>query len=58
MNERMRRQWASAEARSLGWGSVVVSTRRVLIQLAGQWPFWDFYRRAVTQLAGMMPSGP
>lgn len=37
--------------------TVVVSTRRVLIQIAGHWPFWDYYR-ALTQRAGMMPSGP
>jgi hypothetical protein len=37
--------------------TVVVTTRRVLIQIAGHWPFWDFYR-AVTQRACLMSSGP
>ena len=36
---------------------VAVSTRRVLIQIAGHWPFWDFYR-AVAKRAALMPSGP
>lgn len=36
---------------------VIVSTRRVLVQIASQWPFWAFYR-ALTQRAGLMPSGP
>jgi len=34
----------------------VVSTRRVLVQIAGHLPFWDFYR-AVTRRAALMPGG-
>ncbi len=37
--------------------TVVASTRRVLLEVAGQWPFWDFYR-AVTTRACLMPAGP
>jgi hypothetical protein len=37
--------------------TVIVSTRRVLIQLAGNWPFLDLYR-AVAFRAGLMPAGP
>ena len=37
--------------------TVIASTRRVLIQLAGNWPFLDFYR-AVARRASLMPAGP
>lgn len=37
--------------------TVVVSTRRVLIHIAGHWPFWNFYR-SVTQRASLNTSGP
>ncbi|MBZ5671795.1 MAG: IS1380 family transposase [Acidobacteriia bacterium] len=36
---------------------VVSSTRRVLVQIAEHWPFWNFYR-AVAERAALMPSGP
>jgi len=37
--------------------SVVVSTRRIVIQLAGNWPYFDLYR-AVARRASLMPAGP
>ena len=41
---------------------IVVSTRRVLVQIARHWPFWNFYRavgeRAALLPAGLMPAGP
>lgn len=37
--------------------TVVQSTRRVVVQLPAQWPFWDLYR-AVAGRAALMPAGP
>lgn len=37
--------------------TVIASTRRVVIQLAGNWPFLDFYH-AVARRASLMPAGP
>jgi hypothetical protein len=37
--------------------TVIASTRRVVVQLAGNWPFLDFYR-AVARRASLMPAGP
>ena len=37
--------------------AVIVTTRRVLVQLAGHWPFADFYH-AVVRRVQAMPAGP
>ena len=38
--------------------TVVQSTRRVLVQLAAQWPFWDHYWRVGKRSLQIQPAGP
>jgi hypothetical protein len=38
--------------------TVVQSTRRVLVQLAAQWPFWDHYWAVGKRSLQLQPAGP
>jgi len=37
--------------------AIITTTRRVIVQLAGRWPFLDYYD-AVAKRAQAMPAGP